>query len=152
MISAFFATGCAIMPLPDRPATPTVVVAIEDPRLSRPEGEEDELKRTDDALQPVAMSIPVEPPGTEYAFDCDVQDPWNGKRSGKIVVFEPWSDPVGGLEPFVIQDLDQLTSEAKRRFEAAHTEPRPLPGARKVDCELQGMTFIRIQPYWPDLQ
>lgn len=150
LVSALSCLDCAVS-MPEKPAAPTVVVAVEsDPAPTAAARRDDGAVPAPPDVKP-RRAIDVRPEqGTEYSFDCMALDFRNGWRSEKITVFERWVEPKGSIRLVPILDLNALAGEAKRKFEAKNPDIQGLPGAPKTKCTIQSLTLFSIVPVLAD--
>lgn len=150
LVFVLLTVSCAAS-LPEKPAAPTLVIAVEPVHAERAPDDQD--------LEDQAVSISRSTNGTafaaspaqetEYAFACQSFDQRNGWRSGIVTIHEPWDQPAGSLIPIPVLDFDVLADEAKQRFEARRDALTGQPVSPRTVCLFQGLTMKNQTPMWP---
>jgi hypothetical protein len=137
------------MSLPEKPATPTVVIAAD----AKPAVDTEEVSEETPAPSNISANAKPVPAaevqkGTEYLFNCQAFDNRLGWRSAAIGIFERWYEPFDPAAPLPIMDINAMANEARRRFEEQIVD---IPGTGKyyhANCEFQGITLTNLPNVW----
>ncbi len=151
LVIALSSIGCSVA-LPETPHASTPVVAVDPGHDEQAQDDLEEPLDPASSRRPEKAVPPKEPEeGTDYTFVCQSFDYRIGWRSGVVTIRERWNEPTDSVVPVPVLDFDTLANEAKRRFDSQHADIPGIPGAPRTECSFQGLTLIRVEPYWPDL-